>query len=70
MVTIPRDEIHAIAKRHGVDYGLDFDPSLEWVRATAALMREESPQFPSTPELRAEAAALDALADRYEREAA
>lgn len=67
MVTIPRDELTAVAHRHGVDYDLDFDPSVEWVRATAALLRQESPDFPATPELRAEAHDLDALADGYER---
>lgn len=68
-VTIPRAEVHAIAARHGTDYDLDFDPSVEWIRTTATFLREESAAFPTTPELRAEAADLDALADRYERKA-
>jgi hypothetical protein len=70
MVTIPRAEINAVGHRHGIDWNLDFEASVGWVRAQANLLRAESPQFPTTPELRAEAADLDALADRYEREAA
>lgn len=70
MPTIPRAEIQAIGRRYGSDYDLDFDPSAEWARATAALLREESAQFPTTPELRAEADDLDALVDRIEREGA
>ncbi len=65
--TIPRAEIKAIAAQRRTDYDLDFDPSIEWVRATAALLREDSPLFPTTPELRAEAHDLDTLADRYEK---
>ncbi len=59
-ITIPRADIHAIAKRHGVDYDLNFDPPVEWVRATAKSLRADLQV--------AEADDLDALVDRVENE--
>lgn len=57
-ITIPRAEMLAIAKRHGVDYDLNFDPPAEWVRATAKSLRADSQA--------SEADDLDALVDRIE----
>ena len=69
MTTIPRDEIHAIGRRHNLDYNLDFDPTLAWVRATAALLSHElDPADPASDGLLAAATELNALADRYETE--
>lgn len=67
MMTIPRAELNKVGHRHGIDWNLDADPTLEWVRAAAADLREETPDFPTTEELLCEADDLDALADRYER---
>jgi len=64
-VMIPCAEIHAIAKRHGVDYDLDSDPTAEWVRGTAKYLRSGS--APAATVL-AEAADLDALVDRIENQ--
>lgn len=66
--TIPRAEVNAVARCHGVDYDLAFDPPVEWVRDTAAALRSDGPFGPPSREVQAEAADLDALADRYEKE--
>lgn len=71
-VTIPRAEIDAIAVEHwGVGSDLDFDPTVEWVRAAAKVLRQDAGagRFDQS-EILAEADDLDALADRYGREAA
>ena len=69
--TVPRADIHTIGQRYDVDYDLDFDPTLEWVRATAALLRHElDPADPAFDGLLAAATELDALADRYDQETA
>jgi hypothetical protein len=69
-ITIPRAEIQAVAAKHKVDYDLDFDPPAEWVRATVAFLRAGVDfNGTPTPEVLAEADDLDALVDRYEREA-
>lgn len=70
-VTIPRAEIQAIAARYADAFSLDADPPTHYVRAVAAGYRDDVSAW-NTPEadaLRAEADDLDALADRYEREA-
>lgn len=68
--TIPRAELNAVGRRHGIDYDLDFDPSIEWVRAMSAHLRAgDTFVDPPSAEVLAEAADLDALADRYERKA-
>ena len=68
-VTIPRDEIHAVAKRYSINYDLDFDPSAEWVRATAAHLRSGGDFGSPSAAVMAEADDLDALVDRVEKEA-
>ncbi len=65
-ITIPRAEIEAIGKRFGVlDYGLDTDPPVEWVRRTVANYRRAAAAGDPL-NLLAEAADLEALAARYE----
>ncbi len=56
--TIPRAEMLAVAKSHGVDYDLNFDPPAEWVRATAKSLRADGQT--------AEADDLEALVSRIE----
>lgn len=68
---IPRAEINSVGRRHSIDYDLDFDPSVEWVRTMAAHLRAGDAFIdPPSAAVLAEAEGLDALADRYEREAA
>ena len=68
--TIPRAEIDAIAKRYyGIEAELDVDPPTGWARTVAAHLRESSKADADPDSLLTEADDLDALADRYEREA-
>lgn len=69
MVTIPRAEIQAIAERHRHDYGLAHDPRAEWVRAEAEDLRTGRHRVSELDHPGQLADDLDALADRYEREA-
>lgn len=68
-ITVPRAEIRAVGRRHSIDYDLDFDPTVEWVRATAASLRSNQLRhrepgyricaYPASPECLAEADDLD-----------
>jgi hypothetical protein len=75
MLTIPRGEIHVIADRHDSPIADAFstDPTVDELRSAASRIRSLS-EVLTTLEARkstaAEADDLDALADRYEREAA
>jgi hypothetical protein len=71
--TIPRADLHAVARCHGVDYDLGADPAVDWVRGMSMGLRNAcaSDHGGFNPGgLLAEADDLDALADRYEQEAA
>lgn len=76
MPTIPRAEIDVIIERYGGDWPGSYDVPIETARAVAKDCRRYADGAKPTrgglsPEqFRAEAAELDALADRYEREAA
>ena len=70
MTTIPRAEIREIARRYDVDYELGSDPTSKAIRSYAAELRRESKACTNAAALRAEADDLDALADRYEEQAA
>ncbi len=69
VITVPRAELAAVAKRHGVDYDVNDDPSVTWVRnladglrkAVAADLGGFAPHV-----VLAEADGLDALVDRIE----
>lgn len=65
-VTVPRSELSAIAWRHGMDYEISSDASVEWVRGMAAELRRAAQGSATSGELLTEASELDALADRYE----
>jgi len=65
MVTISRAELTEIAWRYGMDYDISDDPTIGWVRGLAVLLRREAPSSATADALLAEAADLDALADRY-----
>lgn len=69
MVSIPRAELQAVADRHGMDYNLEGDPTVAWVRDFAAGLRFGVVVGSDPGGLLAEAADLEALADRYEQEA-
>lgn len=67
--TVPRADLDTIATRHGVDYDLNTDPSIQWVRDMAAWLRCDLTGADRYEQrLIAEADDLDALADRYEKE--
>lgn len=74
MTTIPRAEINAVMERYGDSWSGRRDVPVEQARATAADYRryaEDPTADGQSPEqFLAEADDLDALADRYEREAA
>ena len=70
MTTVPRADLTDIAWRHGMDYDIDFDPTTEWVRAMASNLRRVATGSATAAELIAEANELDALATRYEEQAA
>jgi hypothetical protein len=69
-VRIPRAELTAVAWRHGMDYDIVDDPTAEWVRRMADSLRGASIGSATAADLLDEAAELDALVDRIEREAA
>lgn len=67
--TVPRADLDTIATRHGVNYDLNTDPSIQWVRDMAARLRRDLTGADRYEQrLIAEADDLDALADRYEKE--
>ncbi len=73
-VTIPRAEIQVIAERYG-DKNItpSFDPSSSFIRQCAIDLARDADHLrrddPARRKLIAEADDLDALADRYEKEA-
>lgn len=67
MTTIPRAEIDEILERYGDRSSLSGDLDVVDVRLMATGLRRQPGNDPS---FRAEADELDALADRYEQEAA
>lgn len=68
--TIPRADIQAVIERHGAPYSIEGDVSCVWVREVAEVARDVARVSVTPDKLLAEADDLDALADRYEREAA
>ncbi|MEU4558385.1 hypothetical protein AB0F72_08345 [Actinoplanes sp. NPDC023936] len=65
-ITVPRAELQAIAERHNTGYCLEGDPTSTWVRALAASVRPDP--LTDAGLTSAEAADLDALADRIENQ--
>jgi hypothetical protein len=69
--TIPRSEIYAVAERYGDPWRPRSDPSADRVRLLASEYRKDANYAVANGStLLAEADDLDALADRYEQEAA
>lgn len=72
-VVVPRKELNAIAERYNDAFNLSGDPTVQYVRDCADYYRSATALMGgqrSRENLLAEAAELDALADRYETETA
>jgi len=67
--TIPRAELAEVGRRHSIDYDVDCDPTIHWVRGLASGLRAGAGLGSPSDAVLAEANELDALADRYEQKA-